>query len=172
MKAGILLRIGIYVIGVYSLQIGLSWAVYFTYAALSDTSWAAALIETSQASIYGSAVLPLVFALGCFGFASSFERLLLGPASETLVILESASALVLVQIALRLLGVYLLCTYAGHFLATFLEMIAVRSGNTTFRAEQVMSDFIANGVALALAAWLLFRTDAVVNRFFAQIRPQ
>lgn len=166
MKAGILLRIGIYVIGLYSLQLGLGWAAYFGYAALADTTYGEAIIESSHASIWGSAVVPLVFALACFGFASAITRVLLGAEAETVVILEAASASTLVRVGIKLLGLYTLCSTGGYFLGTFYELIAVRSGNTAFKEEQVVSDLITNGVSLALAGWLLFRTEDVARRFF------
>lgn len=159
MKAGTLLRIGIYIVGLWALFSGLSSSLYYLHAALTGPTTDFAGREIFGSMVYGNAIVPLFFALTCFGFGSAITRLLLGKSAE-----EQVDGLPpkVTKVLLKLLALYFIGSYGGHMIATLYELLAVRSGNRALTEVQVTSDLIANGAVLAFAFWLGVRTDAIV----------
>lgn len=165
MKAGTVLRVGIYLIGLWALYSGLTSLVYFGHAMLSQQSPALADIASHQPAIFGNAVVPLTFSLMCFGYGGLITRTLLGAAADE-VAGPSLGGRLPVKVGVKLLALYLLGVFAGPLVATLFELAAVRSGNRVFSEVQVLSDLIANGLGVAFAFWLGLRTDRVTRIFF------
>lgn len=167
MKVGLILRIGIYIIGLWSLYNGLTAAVYYCYSALTDRPGALLGSENYNATLFGYAVVPLVFALMCFGFAGGITRVLLGSLAHEAVNTSAAKAPVL-KCCVKLLALYLIGFFAAPLVATIYELAAVKSGNRAFAEAQVTSDLIANGLGVGFALWLVFRTDRVIAMFLSE----
>ncbi|HEY1107434.1 MAG TPA: hypothetical protein VGE76_02340 [Opitutaceae bacterium] len=160
MKAGTLLRIGIYLVGLCWLISGVSSAVYYAHSAFSGITTDLYGRDPSAGMVYGYAVAPLLFALLSFAFGGRLSRGLLGAAAQEVI---GAATPQVTRVLTKVLGLYLLGTYGGHLAATFYELMALGPANPSLSKVQVTSDLIANGVGVAFAVWFAFRTDSVVR---------
>lgn len=159
MKAGTLLRIGIYLVGLWWLFSGVSSAVYYAHSAFSGATTDFAGRDLYGGTVYGYAIAPLVFALLCFSFGGKLARWLLGAAAQEVI---SAATPQVARVLIKVLALYLLGTYGGHMAATIYELMAVGPANPAISRVQVTSDLLANGVGLAFAFWFGLRTDSVL----------
>lgn len=163
MKAGTLLRIGINVVGLWSLLSGLTSSVYYLHDFISGVTTDLGGRPIFGALIFGHTVTPLLFALFCFGFAQKLTRFLLGAAADEAV--AGISAKEAANVLLKVLALYVLALYGPPLIATFFELIAIRSGNTQLSEVQVMSELISNGLGVALGLWLGLRTSHALAIF-------
>lgn len=164
MKLGNILRVGIFLLGLWFFCSGMSAAVYYTHAILSETPADWSGVKTYASGVFGYAVVPLVFALSAFGFGGWLSRCILGSAFDESVSATTPSRSAL-TISIRLLALYLFGSYGGPMIATVYEFVAWRAGNQSFTSAQVTSDLISNGVGLAFTGFLAFRTDQVAAFF-------
>lgn len=147
MKAGTLLRIGIYLIALWWLISGVSSAVYYAHSAFSGVTTDVYGRNPYAGTVYGHAVAPLLFAFLCFAFGGRLSRWLLGAAVQEPI--EAATPRV-ARVLIKVLGLYLLGTYGGPMGATLYEFMAARSANPKVSEVVVNSDLIANGVVSPL----------------------
>lgn len=166
MKSGLLLKTGIYLLGLYALYAGAQWAVYYAGAYISAGGFSVDFPESQRPLVYSNAVVPLLFALASFGFAGRITTFLLRRESNEVVILGGTPDRLQVTLGIKFIGLFVLSNHAGPFVATVFELIAVKSGSRHFATEQVFVDMIANTIGLSLAGLLLFRTDDVIKRLF------
>jgi len=171
MKSGLLLKAGIYLLGLYALYNGAIWAVYYVGASISGDGFSNVFSEAQRPLVYSNAIVPLLFALVSFGFAGRITLFLLGSESNHVILLGGAPDRLQLTLGIKLIGLYVLTNYAGHFVATVFELIAVKAGSRHFTAEQVFVDMLANTIGLGMAGWLLFRTNDVVKRLFPGTPP-
>lgn len=168
MKAGTLLRIGIYLIALWWLVSAVSSALYYAHStSLGDTTDLYGR-NLYAGTVYGHVVVPLLFVLLCFGFGGKLTRWLLGAVGEEVI---GAATPRVARVLIKVLGLYLLGTYGPHMAATIYELLAVRSGNVSVSEVQVTDDLIANGVGLAFAFWFALRTDSVMTIVMKDEKP-
>lgn len=165
MKASTLLRIGIYIVGLWSLLSGMTSSIYYLHEWLSApmTDFAGQSILGSM--VFGHAVAPLMFGLFCFAFAGWITRVLLGRSAD-----ESVNSIppLATRILVKVLSLYLLGIYGPSLLATLYELLALRSGNLTLSEVQVTSDLIANAIGVAFGFWLGVRTDRALGLLYRE----
>jgi hypothetical protein len=161
MTAGTLLRVGIHFIGLWALLGGLSSGAYYLHAHFSGFAVDYDGRDTLGSWLYGHAIIPLVFALFCFGFGGRIARFLLGATAEQSFDAEHSAPAI--RVLIKLLALYLFGLYAAPMAATAYEFMAVRAGNQSMSELQVTSDLIANGVGIAFSVWLGIRTDSVIS---------
>lgn len=162
MKQGTLLRILILAIGLYVLS-GSITGIFSSLWALKDYRFLDPLTRDYQMSILiGYGLFPLLVSSILLFFSQRIERFFLGGQSDIVLPSVNLDAGTVLKAALRVLGIYFFCTYGSAMAATIYEMIAFKAGNQQFTEAQVTADTIANGVGLALASALCFKTPQVI----------
>ena len=171
MRAGLLLRIALYVLGIYALQGALSHGVYYLHLGLigapDPDPGRLGGPSTRYSLIFGYCFTPLLFALACFGFAGAIERILLGTAGNERIEFSDASTGATLRVGIKLVGLFLVATYLGPLLSTAFEFVAARGGSSRFVNEQITSDFIFNLVGLGFGYFFCAQTNRVLKTLTA-----
>lgn len=162
MPPQLLLRVFIYGLGLHAAYSGISQLVYYLHTGLTAPGW-----QTLASPVLAFVVTPLMIALACLGFGRGIVTSLLGPEGQAPLQVTSADSDVVLRLLLKSIGVYVAATTIGHAVATVYEFIAVKNGNPRFDEAQVMTDLIANGIALAVAFVLTAQTDKVMAQIKA-----
>jgi hypothetical protein len=162
MRAGLLLRIGILVVGISALYTLLTSGAYYVYLFFGLARDPAGLGNDYAAGVAAYFLTPLVFAFVCFAFSSRIERFLLGRAGDERLEIAAAPA-ALLGAGIKLVGVYQVSLYLGPLISTGYEYLAVKSSNPGVSSVQTNSDFLYNGAAILIGCLLCTRSAWVVR---------
>jgi hypothetical protein len=165
MTHGTLLRIGIYLIGVWALLTAVTHGAYYTLELIDRWGSASDLYRApSWSALFAYGAFPLVFAVGAFGFARSIQRLLLGREGEAGIDRASLNRHQLLVIGLRLLGIYFLVTYLPGLASNLVEILIDRARSHLPVAPDLTSSFVYNLVGTLLALVLCTKTDKLMAK--------
>lgn len=175
MKAGLLLRIGIHLLGIWAIYTAITTGVYQAHLMISIGGFNVRLWFTDGTYVGGFFayfVFPLLFAFCAFAFAGRIQRALLGPEGDAPLARDAFAPIGLWMIGCKILGLYLIADSGAGMIATMFEMVALRAGGGEFSESQVTSDIIANVVGIVAGVTLARRTEWVVRWCGALMRGE
>ena len=168
MKAGTLLRIGLYLVAVWALFTATTAGAYqLLYFIGNYQHGVGFFLQQMMPALAAYFVFPLVFAVGLFATAGRLERLLLGRRAEEPLGPVPAASRELLTTALQVLGAYLLITYGAALVATGFELFVLRARSEGLAHTQAVSDLIANLIGVGAGFVLLLRTERLLARLWA-----
>lgn len=168
MKAGTILRIGIYLVAVWALFTAVTAGAYQLLYFIRDYEHGLGFfLQHMMPALATYFVGPLVFAVVLFATAGRIERLLLGARADETVCASPTASRGLLTAALQVLGAYLLITYGAALVATGFELFALRVRNEELAHTKAISDLIANVVGVGAGVVLTLHTERILERLWA-----
>jgi hypothetical protein len=168
MKAGTLLRIGLYLVAIWALfTAATAGAFQLLYFIVNYENGVGFFLQQMMPSVATYLVCPLAFAVVLFATAGRVERFLLGAKAEEVVCAAPPASRGLLTAALQVLGVYILVIYGAALVATVFELFALRVRNEELAQTKAVSDLIANVVGVGAGCVLTLRTERILARLWA-----
>lgn len=165
MKPGALLRVGFYLIAMWSVFTAITTGSYqLVYLFNSYDLGAGFLAQSAAPAVLTHFVVPLCFACLLFVAAGRIARGLLGPAAEETTGNGGAHTRALLRVGLKLLGCYLFVTYGAALLATIVELFQSRIRSSPAVEAKAMVDLVANVVGVAAGSAMAVKTDLLIGR--------
>ena len=165
MKPGALLRVGVYLIAMWSVFTAITTGSYqLVYFVQSYNLGVGLLAQASAPAVLTYLVVPLSFACLLFVAAGRIARGLLGAVAEEATEDVGVASRTLLLVGLKLLGCYLLVTYGAALLATIVEMSQSQIRFSPAAEAKAVVDLVANVVGVAAGSAMAVKTDLLIGR--------
>lgn len=163
MKTGALLRVGLYLIAMWSVFTAITTGCYqLVFFVKSYDSGAGVFAQAAAPAVLTHFVAPLCFACLLFVAAGRISRALLGVAIDVLAVDAAPTALLVV--GLKLLGCYLIVSYGAALLATIVELFQSQIRLSPGAEGKAMVDLIANIVGVVAGGAMALKTGLLIGR--------
>lgn len=168
MKTQTLLRVGIYLLGIFAIMTSVTNGAYYvlTFASAYDFD-VGFFLQTTTPKILCYFIFPLAFAFWAFGFAERSARLLLGHRAEEPVPGLLLSDRTLFTVAVQILGLYLVVEHGASCLSYLLEGFIHRARGTHQPDPRVVAEAAYSLAGLAGGLVLVLRANIIERKIRA-----